>query len=140
MESIYKTTAVNTGGRDGKVEVENSFLQFEMALPPELGGAKASGANPEQLFAAGYATCFGSAMQHALRTQKVHTSVPVIHLTVGIGKAEAGGYQLSADIVAVFKGIDQTTADSLLKEAHDVCPYSRATRGNMEVTLNAILE
>ena len=140
MENIYKTTAVSTGGRDGKVDVENSPLQFDMALPPELGGMKESGANPEQLFAAGYSTCFGSAMQHAMRSQHVHTSVPVIHLTVGIGKAEAGGYQLSVEIVAVFKGIDQTTADSLMKEAHDVCPYSRATRGNIEVTLKTILE
>ena len=139
MDIIYKTTAVNHGGRDGEVAVENSPLHFDMALPPELGGGKESGANPEQLFAAGYATCFGSAMQHALRTQKVHTSVPVINLTVGIGKADAGGYQLAVDIVAVFKGIDQVTADALLKEAHDVCPYSRATRGNIDVTLKSIL-
>ena len=140
MESIYKTTAVSTGGRDGKVNVENSPLEFEMALPSELGGAKESGANPEQLFAAGYSTCFGSAMQHALRTQKVHTSVPVIHLTVGIGNAADGGFQLGVEITAVFKGIDQATADSLMKEAHDVCPYSRATRGNIDVILKTILE
>ena len=140
MEPIYTTKAVSTGGRDGKVEVENSPLQFDMALPPELGGAKESGANPEQLFAAGYSACFGSAMQHALRTQKVHTSVPVIHLSVGIGKADEGGYKLRVDITAVFRGIDQATADSLMKEAHDVCPYSRATRGNIDVTLKTVLE
>jgi len=140
MEILYRTTAVNIGGRDGKVEVKDSPLQFDMALPAELGGAKESGANPEQLFAAGYATCFGSAMQHAMRTQKVHTSVPAIRLTVGIGKAEGGGYMLAVDIAASFKGIDQATADSLLKEAHEVCPYSRATRGNIDVTLKSIIE
>lgn len=140
MNTIYKATAVNNGGRDGRVEVENSPMQFEMALPSELGGTKESGANPEQFFAAGYATCFGSAMQHAMRTQHVHTSVPAIHLTVGIGDAEAGGYRLAVEIVSIFKGVDQKTADALMKEAHDVCPYSRATRGNIEVTLEAVIE
>lgn len=140
MDILYKTSAVSTGGRDGKVEVENSPLAFDMALPHELGGVKEQGANPEQLFAAGYSACFGSAMQHALRTQKVHTSVPVIHLTVGIGKAPEGGYKLEVEIISVFKGIDQATAESLIAEAHQVCPYSRATRGNIIVKLKAVVE
>ena len=140
MKIIYKTTAVSTGGRDGKVIVENSPLEFDMALPTELGGAKKSGANPEQLFAAGYAACFGSAMQHVLREKRKDVQVPTIHITVGIGKNDAGGFSLAVDITVVFKDIDQDTAEALVKEAHQVCPYSNATRGNIEVNVSAKVE
>jgi len=140
MKILYKTSAISTGGRDGKVIVENSPLEFEMALPPELGGGKKSGANPEQLFAAGYSACFGSAMQHVLRAKKMSVQVPTIHLTVGIGSNNADGFALAVNIVAVFKGVDQATADALVNEAHQVCPYSNATRGNIEVTIAAKVE
>jgi len=140
MNILYKTSAVSTGGRDGKVKVENSSLEFEMALPAELGGAKKIGANPEQLFAAGYATCFGSAVQHVLREKKLAIPVPTIHLEVGIGRNETNGFALAVGIVVVFKDVDQATADSLVKEAHQVCPYSNATRGNIEVSVLAKVE
>lgn len=140
MKILYKTSAVSTGGRDGKVVVENSPLEFEMALPLELGGGKKSGANPEQLFAAGYSACFGSALQHVLRAKKLPIKVPTIHLTVGIGSNDVGGFYLAVDIVAVFKDIDLNTAEALVKEAHQVCPYSNATRGNIEVTVSAKVE
>lgn len=137
MKILYSTTAVSSGGRDGKVRVENSPLAFEMALPPELGGAKPAGANPEQLFAAGYSACFGSAVQHVIREKKLAVAVPEVHLTTGIGRNEAGGFSLAVDIVVVFTGIDQNTADMIAREAHLVCPYSNATRGNIEVTVAA---
>jgi len=140
MNILYKTTAISTGGRDGKVIVENSPLEFEMALPAELGGTKINGANPEQLFAAGYAACFGSAMQHVLREKRKDVQVPTIHITVGIGKNDAGGFSLAVDITVVFKDIDQDTAEALVKEAHQVCPYSNATRGNIEVNVSAKVE
>lgn len=140
MKILYKTSAVSTGGRDGKVVVENSPLEFEMALPPELGGAKESGVNPEQLFAAGYSACFGSAMQHVLRARKMSVEVPTINVTVGIGRNDEGGFSLTADISATFKGVDRETAVSLVKEAHMVCPYSNATKGNIDVTLSAKIE
>lgn len=140
MKILYKTSAVSTGGRDGNVVIENSPFKFEMALPPELGGTKKNGANPEQLFAAGYSACFGSAMQHVLRAKKMSVEVPTIHLTVGIGRNNGAGFALAVDIVAIFKGIDQATADTLVKEAHQVCPYSNATRGNIEVSVSAQVE
>jgi osmotically inducible protein OsmC len=140
MKIIYKTSAISIGGRDGKVIVENSPLEFEMALPAELGGAKKSGANPEQLFAAGYSACFGSAMQHVIRAKKLSVQVPTIQLTVGIGDNGAGGFALAVDIVAVFKDVDIATAQELVKEAHQVCPYSNATRGNIEVNVSAKVE
>lgn len=137
MNVIYKTTAVSTGGRDGKVSVENSSLEFEMALPVEMGGTKKSGVNPEQLFAAGYSACFGSALQHVVRAQKLHIPTPTVQTTVGIGKNDVGGFSLTVDIIATISGIDQKLADAVVKEAHNVCPYSNATKGNIEVSVIA---
>jgi len=137
VDIIYKTTAVSTGGRDGKVIVENSSLEFEMALPVELGGKKKFGANPEQLFAAGYSACFGSALQHVIREKKLSIPAPTVQTSVGIGKNDVGGFALTVEIIATLSGIDQESADSIVKEAHNVCPYSNATRGNIEVSIIA---
>ena len=139
MKALYTTTAVSTGGRSGKIAVNGSSLEFEMSPPTEMGGTKA-GVNPEQLFAAGYAACFGSALQHVVRVRKLHIPTPTVRLTVGIDRDESGGYFLSAEIVGVIKGIDQSLADELVKEAHTVCPYSKATMGNIAVTLSSIVE
>jgi lipoyl-dependent peroxiredoxin len=139
MKSMYTTTAVATGGRSGKVAVQGSALEYDMSPPAEMGGTK-PGVNPEQLFAAGYAACFGSALQHVVRVKKMHIPTPSVRLTVGIGKDETGGFFLGAEIVGIFQGIDQSTADAIVKEAHTVCPYSKATMGNIEVNLSAIVE
>lgn len=137
MQVIYKTTAVSTGGRNGSVVVENSPLKFDMAPPTEMGGTNGTGTNPEQLFAAGYSACFGSALQHVIRTRKLPIPAATVQLTVGIGKNDAGGFALEAEIVAIVSGLDQQTADALVKEAHAICPYSNATRGNMNVSVTA---
>lgn len=140
MDIMYKTTAVSTKGRSGKVVVENSQLEFTMAPPVELGGTPESqknGVNPEQLFAAGYAACFGSALQHVIREKKLPIPTPVVEATVGIGKNESGGFELAVDIVAVISGLEQAAADDVVNEAHYVCPYSNATRGNIEVKVSA---
>lgn len=139
MDILYKTTAISTRGRDGKVVVENSPLEFEMAPPAELGGKK-PGVNPEQLFAAGYSACFGSALQHVIREKKLPIPTPSVQVTVGIGKNDVGGFALTVEIVATLSGIEQDLADSVVKEAHNVCPYSNATRGNIEVTVTAIIK
>lgn len=139
MKALYTTTAVSTGGRSGKVAVNGSDLAFAMTPPAEMGGTK-PGVNPEQLFAAGYSACFGSALQHVVRVRKLHIPTPDVRLTVGIDKDESGGYFLSADIVGIFKGIDQSLADELVKEAHTVCPYSKATMGNIAVTLTSVVQ
>jgi organic hydroperoxide reductase OsmC/OhrA len=120
MNVLYRTKVLSTGGRNGKVSIDNSPLAFNMTPPKEMGGS-GTGANPEQLFAAGYSACFGSALQ----------------ITVGIGQDDTGGYILNADIVAIITGVDQAAADALAAEAHQVCPYSKATRGNIEVTVSA---
>ncbi len=137
MKISYSTTALSTGGRDGQVKVQDSSLSFEMATPPEMGGTKPQGVNPEQLFAAGYSACFGSAVQHVLRLRKLALAPPDVEVTVGIGRNETGGYQLAADIVVTLAGTDLETAADIVKEAHTVCPYSNATRGNIEVSVTA---
>lgn len=139
MKALYTTTAESTGGRSGKVAVNGTALEFEMSPPTEMGGTK-PGVNPEQLFAAGYAACFGSALHHVVRVRKLPIPAPSVRLTVGIDKDENGGYFLSADIVGIFKGVDQTLAEELVKEAHTVCPYSKATLNNIAVTLSATVE
>ena len=137
MKILYHTTAVSVGGRDGQVSVEGSPIRFEMATPSELGGAKGAGFNPEQLFAAGYSACFGSAIQHVFKVKRLTLAPPEVHTTVGIGRNDAGGYSLAVQIEVLFTGVDQATADTLVAEAHQVCPYSNATRGNIEVTVTA---
>jgi Ohr subfamily peroxiredoxin len=139
MNNAYQTTAYSTGGLDGHVRVEGTPIDFEMALPAGLGGAKKEGVNPEQLFAAGYAACFGSALQHVFRVRKLNLPVPEVHVTAAIGEQD-GGNQLAVDILAVFKGVEQDAADKLVAEAHQICPYSKATRGNIEVNVSAKAE
>ena len=136
MNINYKATAYATGGRDGHVRVDDSPIDFEMALPAGLGGKKIEGANPEQLFAAGYAACFGSALQHVIRVRRLRLPPPDVQATVGIGRNDAGNFQLEVEIVAIIDTDDAALADSLTQEAHQVCPYSHATRGNITVTLS----
>jgi len=140
MKILYETKAVSTGGRDGKVQVENSPLTFQMALPTELGGSGKEGANPEQLFAAGYSACFGSALQLVAGKMKLAIKSATVSANISIGSDETGGFALAANLVITLLGIDQATADALVKEAHEVCPYSKATRGNIVVTLSTIVE
>ena len=137
MKILYKASAVATGGRDGQVYIENTPIRFELASPPELGGKKANGFNPEQLFAAGYAACFGSAVAHFVRINRMDVAPPDVHAHVGLGKNDEGLNQLAVELEVVFKGIDQDTADSLVAQAHKICPYSNATRGNIDVTVSA---
>lgn len=137
MKVLYSTTALSTGGRDGQVKVEGSPLSFEMATPAELGGVKPQGANPEQLFAAGYSACFGSAVQHVLRGRKLKLDPPDVRITAGIGRNDAGGFSLAVDILVTLSGVDMETAADIAREAHTVCPYSNATRGNIEVNVTA---
>lgn len=134
MEVLYRTTAHSVNGRSGTSTVENSKLSFTLEPP---GGKNADAVNPEQLFAAGYAACFGGALHHVVRVHKLRIPLPEVELTVGLNKDDAGNFQLSADITGKFKELDQKAADELMAEAHTVCPYSRATMGNIPVTLRA---
>nr|WP_319516071.1 organic hydroperoxide resistance protein [uncultured Cohaesibacter sp.] len=138
MKAIYSTSATASGGREGSAKSEDGQLDVTLVTPKELGGAGGDGTNPEQMFAAGYAACFLSALKLIASQEKVTLTDPTITATVGIGNNDKGeGFSLKVDLVADLKGIDTETATGLLEKAHQVCPYSNATRNNIDVTVSA---
>lgn len=138
MKAIYQTSATVTGGRNGHVKSNDGILDLEVRIPKEMGGAGGH-TNPEQLFAAGYAACFDSALNLIIRQEKIQPESPSeVTATVGIGQNETGGYQLSVKLVARIPGLEKEKVHELLEKAHKVCPYSNATRGNIDVQLEAI--
>lgn len=135
MEALYTAVATSVGGRNGNVKSSDGILNLEVKPPKEMGGLGGAFTNPEQLFAAGYSACFGSALNHValLKKRKV---VPSVTAKVSIGKKDDGGFQLAVEMDINIPGIDQKDAEELVHEAHQVCPYSNATRNNIEVKLN----
>jgi Ohr subfamily peroxiredoxin len=139
VNALYTASATATGdGRTGHVRSSDGVLDFDLAVPKEMGGAGGAYTNPEQLFAAGYAACFHSALRAVARHQKITLVDTAITIDVGIGKRDDGGpgFGLSVTIEAEVPGVDEAVARQLLEAAHQYCPYSNATRGNVDVTLN----
>ena len=137
-DPLYTAEALSTGGgRDGHVATADKAVDLEMAPPKELGGS-GEGNNPEQLFAAGYAACFGNAVIHATRNKetKISDNDVEVTATVGIGPGATGGFGLTVTLDVTLAGVDQAKAEEIVAEAHKVCPYSNATRGNVDVTLS----
>jgi Ohr subfamily peroxiredoxin len=133
---LYSTRATATGGRDGKARTDDGAFEVALATPKELGG-NGQGNNPEQLFAAGYAACFLSAMKF-VGTQGTHARLPndaSVSATVGIGPRADKGFGLAVTLDIVLPGLDRAAAEALVAEADTVCPYSHAVRGNIAVTL-----
>jgi Ohr subfamily peroxiredoxin len=135
MTTIYTAEALSTGaGRDGHVRSAEGVLDLALAVPVEMGGSGA-GANPEMLFAAGYAACFHSALQGVARAGKVPLGDSSVGARVGIGPNGDGGYALTVHLEVVIPDLPHEQAQALADQAHRVCPYSNATRGNIEVTV-----
>ncbi|MFS1513353.1 organic hydroperoxide resistance protein [Chengkuizengella sp. SCS-71B] len=135
MEVLYTATATATGGRDGKVISDDNVINLDLKTPKELGGPGGHATNPEQLFAAGYSACFDSALKVVLRNKKVEVKSTAVTGKVSIGKDPEGGFKIGAELLVKIEGIEQAQALELVKAAHQVCPYSKATRGNIEVKL-----
>ncbi len=135
MDKLYTAQATATGGRNGQVKSSDGVLDLEVRIPKEMGGSGGAYTNPEQLFAAGYAACFDSALSMIIRTEKVKTGTTTVTAEVSIGKNDAGGFGLAVTLDVNVPGVDQATAEALVAKAHQVCPYSNATRNNVEVTL-----
>ncbi len=133
MSALY-TAAATANGREGRAVSSDGQLDLTLAFPPALGG-NGKGTNPEQLFAAGYAACFDSALSLVARMAKVETGVTRVTAHVGIGKNESGGFGLTVSLEVHVPGVALSVAEELVAKAHEVCPYSNATRGNVEVTL-----
>jgi len=135
VKPIYTAIATATGGRNGHVVSSDKVLDLGVRMPKELGGEGGAYTNPEQLFAAGYSACFDSALNHVIRNEKATTGTTAVRAHVGIGSNNAGGFALVVTLEANIPDVDQETANVLVEKAHQVCPYSNATRGNVEVSL-----
>ena len=138
MSAVYTAVATATGeGRSGHTRTDDGRIDLDLAVPEEMGGP-GGGTNPEQLFAAGYAACFHSALKLVARRRKATVTDSAVTAEVGIGPDDAGGFALEVTLRVELGGIDQATAEQLVEAAHQVCPYSRATRGNVPVTLETV--
>jgi Ohr subfamily peroxiredoxin len=136
----YRTTATATGGRDGRAATKDGSLDVKLATPKELGGGGGPGNNPEQLFAAGYAACFLGAMKF-VASQGGGTKVPpdaTVTATVGIGPRSEGGFGIDVGLEIALPGVPRQDAEALVEKAHQVCPYSNATRNNVPVRLKVV--
>lgn len=136
MKKMYTIGATATGGRNGQVKSENGILALDVRMPKALGGANDDFTNPEMLFAAGYAACFDSALNLVIKQNKTKTGETSVKATVSIGQLEDGGFGLAAELHANIPGVTLEEAQSLIEQAHRTCPYSNATRGNMDVKLS----
>lgn len=135
MKTLYTAEALATGeGRDGHGRTSDGKLDLDLATPKELGGS-GNGTNPEQLFAIGYAACFHSALRLVAGKEKADVSDSAVGARVSLGALDSGGFGLAVELEVTLPNLDRDTAQALTEKAHQVCPYSNATRGNIEVTL-----
>jgi lipoyl-dependent peroxiredoxin len=138
IEVVYVAESTATGGgRDGHVKSSDGKLDLDTRPPKETGGS-GEGANPELLFSAGYAACFLGALRKTARVNGIDLDdATSVTAQIGFGKDSEGGFGITASLIGFLPGLDQSTADDLVNNAHQICPYSKATRGNVEVTLSA---
>lgn len=135
MKALYTAEALATGeGRDGHGRSSDGRLDFDLAIPKEMGGS-GDGTNPEQLFAVGYAACFHSALRLVARQEKVDITDSTVGARVSIGQLDNGGFGLAVELEVALPNVDEKTAAEIADKAHQVCPYSNATRGNIDVTV-----
>jgi Ohr subfamily peroxiredoxin len=138
IEVVFTAESTATGGgRDGHVKSSDGRIDLDTRMPKEAGG-NGEGTNPEQLFSAGYAACFLGALRLVARNNKIELDdASGITAQVGFGKDPEGGFGINAHLIGYLPGLEQSAADDLMHQAHQVCPYSKATRGNIDVTLSA---
>ena len=134
---LYTAEATSTGGRDGHVRSSDGILDADVRTPQELGGPGGA-TNPEQLFAAGYAACFQSALLLVARRQKIETGDSTVTAQVSLGTAGSGAFNVAVVLEVSIPGIPVEQAQQLIEAAHAVCPYSNATRGNVDVELRTV--
>jgi lipoyl-dependent peroxiredoxin len=134
QKPLYTAEATVTGGREGHGRSADGVLDLDLRPPVEMGGS-GEGTNPEELFALGYGACFQSAMGVVGRRMKVDTSRSEVTARVTIGTIAGGAFGLAVELAVRIPGLDHETAEKVVQSAHDVCPYSNATRGNIEVVL-----
>ncbi|MEX2236691.1 MAG: organic hydroperoxide resistance protein [Dehalococcoidia bacterium] len=138
MKVLYTAEVTSEGGREnGHVRSSDGVLDIDVGLPKEFGGG-GDKTNPEQLFAAGYAACFENAVIHTARRKKIEVKDTAVTARVGMGPGEGGIFGLEVELQVSLPGLERAQAEELVEDAHKVCPYSNATRGNVEVTLTVV--
>jgi len=137
MKTLYTAVSTAHGGRDGHVRSSDGILDLDLKTPKEMGGPGGAGTNPEQLFAAGYAACFESAMRAVARKQKKPLADARVTAHVSFNVADEGKFVLSVELHGKVEGSSVEDTQALMRAAHEVCPYSNATRGNIQVNLVA---
>ena len=139
MQALYTATATAIGGRNGSIRSSDGVLDLGLASPKELGGPGGAATNPEQLFAAGYAACFENALLRVARERKAPIQESSVTAYVGIGRQEDGFFGLAVALEVSVPGRDRAEVEEMVRVAHEeVCPYSRATRGNIEVEAKVV--
>ena len=140
-KAVYTATSTSTGGRTGTTESSDGKIKMQLSTPKELGGDSGPGTNPEQLFASGYSACFIGAIKAVGARQKIavpaDTSIKA-EVSIGPMAGKPGAFSISAALAVSIPGMDKAAAEALVKAAHEVCPYSNATRGNIDVTLTVV--
>jgi osmotically inducible protein OsmC len=139
LKILYTAHATAIGGRNGHTQSSDGIVSVDLSVPKAMGGPGKPGATtPEDLFGAGYAACFGSATDFVAKQQKLPVTGVKVDAAVGIGQRSEGGFGLKVDLTVTVSGLSQADAEKLVNAAHQVCPYSNATRGNIEVSLKAL--
>ena len=139
MEPLYTAEATAWGGREGRAASSDGVVDVELRIPKELGGAGGAFTNPEQLFATGYAACFHSALKLVAAGKRIDVEGSAVTARVGIGPNDTGGFGLRVDLEAELPGVARDVAEELVAAAHEVCPYSNATRNNIDITLTTLV-
>ncbi len=139
MQVLYTANATATGGRDGRATSDDQALDVKLTTPKALGGAGGEGTNPEQMFAAGYSACFIGAIRFVSASEKIALPADIsVNGLVGIGPNGKGGFGLEVTLNVTIPGMERAAAQDLVNKAHEVCPYSNATRGNIDVTVTVL--
>jgi len=139
IKVLYTAHATAVGGRNGHTQSSDGQVSVDLSIPKSMGGpGRPNTTTPEDLFAAGYAACFGSACEFVSRGMKLRPSSITVRSAVGIGEASGGGFGLTVELVAEIAGVSQADAERLVAAGHEVCPYSRAIKGNVDITLKAL--
>ena len=139
IKVLYTAHATAVGGRNGHTQSSDGQVSVDLSIPKSMGGpGRPNTTTPEDLFAAGYAACFGSACEFVSRQMKLRPTSITVRSAVGIGEASGGGFGLTVELVAEIAGVSQADAERLVAAGHEVCPYSRAIKGNVDVSLKAL--
>ncbi|MBZ9728836.1 organic hydroperoxide resistance protein [Salegentibacter sp. JZCK2] len=141
MKNLYKTTVTTKGARKGHAKSDDGILDLKLSMPKSMGGEGGNFTNPEQLFGAGYSACFGSALQVVAKKHDIELGEDLsVSAVVELGQTKDENLQLAVILDCYLPGVDVETGEKIVNEAHEVCPYSRATRDNIDVTLNLLVD